>query len=39
MDILLICHMRYESPIIVSGTHKELLKKNKLYQDLYKNNA
>lgn len=32
-------HIMDEGHIIASGTHKELLEKNKLYQDLYKNNA
>lgn len=32
-------HIMDEGRIIASGTHEELLKKNKIYQDLYKNNA
>lgn len=33
-----VIHLMEEGRIVASGTHKELLKKNKVYQELYKNN-
>lgn len=34
-----VIHLMEEGRIVASGTHEELLKKNKVYQELYKNNA
>ncbi len=34
-----VIHVMDNGKIVASGTHQELLKKNKIYQDLYKNNA
>ena len=34
-----VIHVMDEGKIVASGTHEELLEKNKIYQDLYKNNA
>lgn len=32
-------HLMDNGHIVASGTHEELLKKNQIYQELYKNNA